>query len=598
MAEILTYRIDNMAKKTIKCLVFLIIYLQCSLCSPEESILGHMLPLGSHQKPENVEERFDIPSAKDFFENYVLPSKAVVLRGILKDSPMLHNWTDEYLLEKYPDFELRLEAKTEKEGYVPMGDVSLGRDSLKNFIDTYHQTNKYVVSELPTPAWDDFLVPPSLTCGPIKQNMVEIDLWMSGGSTSSLLHKDAFNTLNCLVNGTKEWKLFEYKYEGSLYKAYEAGDPKGGFSRINPEAVDLKKYPKVATVPWSFTTVHKGDCLFLPKSMYHQVKSFGTMNTAVAILFSRFDKPSERKASYNDCPSDFLPLSKIDVDWQYPGKGAMSMGYPELSEIRDSLAQMVGGSSKKLYQRIVQAVDLKDFHPLNATEKARQLLVLLSDGDSNKKIDKKLIKQLPRSLLRKAAFLVEPLIPSNTYEYEFFHISPREIAELLSILVKKGEGIVQRKNFIEQYQERLWGSSKIAGLLFDDLAGKEAEKVAKEDIVKNFYIAAKKFDKEERSEQTGDESDEKDEDRNEEDDAYIGRNVNLADRKDVNTLKDLGKQILEGDFVDTEFNPNAIRENDEAEDEEDREDEKEDDVEETGSPKGGDRDSEQKKDEL
>ena len=234
-----------MAMKTIGFLACLITYLQCNQCSPEESILGHMLPLGSHRKSESVEERFDIPSAKDFFEKYVLPSKAVVLRGILKDSPMFHTWTDEYLLEKYPDFELRLEAKTEKEGYVPMGDVSLGRDSFKNFIETYHQTNKYVVSELPTPAWDEFLVPPSLTCGPVKHNMVEIDLWMSGGSTSSLLHKDAFNTLNCLVNGTKEWKLFEYKYEGSLYKAYEAGDPKGGFSRINPEAVDLKKYPKV-----------------------------------------------------------------------------------------------------------------------------------------------------------------------------------------------------------------------------------------------------------------------------------------------------------------------------------------------------------------
>ena len=361
----------------------------------------------------------------------------------------------------------------------------------------------------------------------------------------------------------------------------------------------------MATVPWSFTTVHKGDCLFLPKSMYHQVKSFGTMNTAVAILFSRFDKPSERKPSYSDCPSEFLPLSKIDVDWQYPGKGAMSMGYPELSEIRDHLIQLVGGSSEKLYQRIVQAVDLKDFHPLNATEKARQLLALLNEGDSNKKVNKKFIKQLPRSLLRKAAFLVEPVIPSNTYEYEFFYISPREIAELLSILVKKGDGIVQRKNFIEQYQERLWGSSKIASLLFDDLAGKEAEKVAKEDIVKNFYIAAKKFDKQELTEQTGDESDEKGEDDNEEgrrdldDDAYIGRNVNLAARKDVDTLKDLGQQILEGDFVDTGFNRHAIRENDEAENEDGGEDE-EDDVAETESPKGREEDArgEQKKDEL
>lgn len=215
------------------------------LSSRMEAMLGHMLPLGSHREPEKVDERSDIPSSKEFFEKYVVPSKPVVFRGILKDCSMLYNWTDEYLLEKYPELELRLEAKTEKEGFVPIGNVGMGRDTLKNFIETYHQANKYVVSELPTPTWDEVLVPSFMTCGPFKKKFVEIDVWMSGGNTSSLLHKDAFNALNCLFNGTKEWKLFDYKYEKELYKASEPGNPFGGFSRINPEAVDLNKYPKV-----------------------------------------------------------------------------------------------------------------------------------------------------------------------------------------------------------------------------------------------------------------------------------------------------------------------------------------------------------------
>ena len=234
-----------MAVEMLRFFLIFAAFLHSSSCSSQETILGHMLPLGSHQKPGTVEERFDIPSAKEFFDKYVIPSKPVVFRGVLKDSPMLHKWTDEYLVEKYPDLELRLEAKTEKEGYVPIGKVGMGRDTMKNFVETYHHTNKYVVSELPTPAWNEVFVPSFMTCGPIRRNFVEIDLWMSGGNTSSLLHKDAFNALNCLFNGTKKWKLFEYKYEKDLYKAYEPGDPYGGFSRINPEAVDLNKYPKV-----------------------------------------------------------------------------------------------------------------------------------------------------------------------------------------------------------------------------------------------------------------------------------------------------------------------------------------------------------------
>ena len=101
--------------------------------------------------------------------------------------------------------------------------------------------------------------------------MVEVDLWLSSGSSQSILHKDAFNTMNCLINGTKDWKIVLYKHEKDIYKAYEEGDPGGGYSKINVRSVDMLKYPKIATIPYYNITVHGGDCLYLPKSTYHQV---------------------------------------------------------------------------------------------------------------------------------------------------------------------------------------------------------------------------------------------------------------------------------------------------------------------------------------
>ena len=112
-----------------------------------------------------------------------------------------------------------------------------------------------------------------MSCGPIKKRMVEIDLWMSSGSSQSILHKDAFHTMNCLINGTKDWKIVLYKYEKDLYKAYEEGNPGGGYSKINVRSVDMTKYPKISTLPYYNITVHGGDCLFLPKSTYHQACS-------------------------------------------------------------------------------------------------------------------------------------------------------------------------------------------------------------------------------------------------------------------------------------------------------------------------------------
>ena len=58
-----------------------------------------------------------------------------------------------------------------------------------SFVDHYHEVNSYIVSELPTPMWHDVNVQPCLTCGTFADSIVEIDLWMSGGGSKSLLHK-------------------------------------------------------------------------------------------------------------------------------------------------------------------------------------------------------------------------------------------------------------------------------------------------------------------------------------------------------------------------------------------------------------------------
>ncbi|CAB4006791.1 Hypothetical predicted protein [Paramuricea clavata] len=251
-------------------LIFNLLYLQRNFADKSEDNLpkGHQEVLGSHREPDTIEERYDIPTPLEFWSNYVKISKPVVFRGAAKHSKAYKLWSDEYLKERYGDLEVRLESKGEKSGRVPIGAKGLGRDTIGSFVGSYHEMNSYVVSELPTPMWDDVNVQPCLTCGTFVDRIVEIDLWMSGGGSKSLLHKDAFNAINCLYNGTKEWKMIEYKYEKMIYKAWEPEYEIGGYSLIEVDSVDLIKYPKVKDVPWSFVTVNAGDCLFVPKSKF------------------------------------------------------------------------------------------------------------------------------------------------------------------------------------------------------------------------------------------------------------------------------------------------------------------------------------------
>ena len=208
----------------------------------------HMKPLGSHIKPDKVDETFadNLISPEEFAEKYVLPRKPIIFRNVAKSWPAYKLWTDEYLKEHYGDMEMRLEGKKEKGSKMPKGDVCLGRDRLKTFLKEYREgSDKYIVSDLPTPMWHEVNVLPTMSCGDFLTNYVEIDLWVNsdmgvkGNGGNSLLHKDAYNTINCVINGTKEWKLIELKYNDYVYQSWEGPMDAGygGFSIINVDKV-------------------------------------------------------------------------------------------------------------------------------------------------------------------------------------------------------------------------------------------------------------------------------------------------------------------------------------------------------------------------
>ena len=232
---------------------FFLVFLNILTLQASELPTWHMKPFGNHLQPDKVDESFadNLISAKEFAEKYVLPRKPIVLRGVVKQWPAFELWTDEYLSEKYGDMEMRIEGKKEKQSGIPKGDVCLGRDRLKTFLSEYKKgANKYVVSELPTPMWGEVKLPACASCGELVRNMVEIDFWINsdtgkkGKGGNSIIHKDAFNTMNCVLRGKKEWKLVELQYNDHMYQAWEGPMDRGygGYSLINADKVHFCYY--------------------------------------------------------------------------------------------------------------------------------------------------------------------------------------------------------------------------------------------------------------------------------------------------------------------------------------------------------------------
>ncbi|XP_020609691.1 lysine-specific demethylase 8-like [Orbicella faveolata] len=381
--------------------------------------VGHLRPLGSHRPPETnlVDDLQEMPSPQEFWTKYVRPSKAVVLRGAAKYGRAFTQWTDEYLKEKFADLEVRLEAKKEKSSKVPIGAKGVGRDTIGNFISHYHEENNnlYVVSELPTPMWPDVTVIPPLTCGLLKDRLVEVDLWMSGGGTKSILHKDAYNAINCLYNGTKEWKMIEYKYEDKIYKAWEPPQMVGGFSRINVLKVDLLKYPKVAEVPWSFVTVNAGDCLFLPKSKSVGLYSYveGVKENAL-LMFDWLGgnekgfitKDDVRNLSRDKMRALVLEFEGTDVS----NTEEAEYGVIDVSQVRDVLNELLAVDGHVVKDKFINAY----VEVIQGTKATAEIIFdkLRDETNTSDQVTKKEVQRnLRRAIQRFIDWAKEPDIP-------------------------------------------------------------------------------------------------------------------------------------------------------------------------------------------
>ena len=73
-------------------------------------------------------------------------------------------------------------------------------------------------------------------------------------------------------------------------------------------------------------------CMLLFAGYWHQVRSYGSKNMAVSVLFSRlteFDPTNCENAKL-----EYTPLSDVNMVWTYPGHGPQTMGNVDPFEMK------------------------------------------------------------------------------------------------------------------------------------------------------------------------------------------------------------------------------------------------------------------------
>lgn len=193
-----------------------------------------------------IEELDYFPGGKDFYEHFVRKRKPLIVRGAAKQWPAFKHWKNEtYMRLTYGNVLFEVDFTKKYERKPPIKKTI----TLNNFFDIYKTREVYLDSAFPQSSLTkDIPVPYSLQCDEIMARIASVHLLYSTGGTSYVLHQDGYENILTVLSGRKVLLIANSSYSSRLHSDEYVTIP--GLSPVDPEKVDLVKYPGFAGVPF------------------------------------------------------------------------------------------------------------------------------------------------------------------------------------------------------------------------------------------------------------------------------------------------------------------------------------------------------------
>lgn len=369
--------------------------------------VGHLRPLGWQRMPSGeVAQLFSMIGPQEFQKKFVSLKKPVVFRKVIQDIPAMKNWNKKnYLKDTYGNLDVHVAVKKE---VLTSGPKKM---PFKKFLKEFNYEDWYLSNFVPLEMMKELVLPSCLKCG-FRRWLMESEIWMSSGGTCSLLHSHADHDLHCVLSGRKDFILVDPKYKTSL--SYHDKPPYvgSGYSDLDTDRINMFKHKSVADVPWIWSTLRAGDCIFVPAGHLHQVRSFGR-----SISSTNHFSPSP-DIVFDECEkvklNEVLPLSEAGFLWTYSdGKLLLSNSRLSAPSMKHHLL-MVMRAEEELTFELFDAFhgetmqEAKDFPDSKASWR-------LIAPDNKTSLSRTEVKELPDEALQKLA--------------DIFNIPHRQIAK-------------------------------------------------------------------------------------------------------------------------------------------------------------------------
>ena len=376
--------------------------------------LGHLRPLGWQRRAEApvLEDSPNIGPER-FYHLYVQGNRSVVIRGIV--SPLDVLWTDSYLSKRYGHLNVTLAKR--KQRLVD----TLVMMQLKTFLEQYRQDDLYMNTIIPDDMKHETPLPSLINCGTFRKRLLEPILWISAGDTASLLLSHSQNTLHCVLDGRKDFIIYDvsnqYPHEFDLIRQSNGAL----FSRIDVDLVNTYKYKRLHNLPWYWATLREGDCLFIPAYTFHQVRAHGR-----TIALSIDMAPPDTRDDFigNDCeknPPVYVSLDKGQFQWRYEhGIRHLSKRTISTDDTRTYLLLLLG-TKDQLYKDIFREFYIQTTHELANKDltlpTVNDIWKQLNQDEQNKDyITRSRLKSLSSNILQVLADILQKSAQIHDYD--------------------------------------------------------------------------------------------------------------------------------------------------------------------------------------
>lgn len=223
------------------------------------SIVGHHEPIGFQGTSlGNIPELKFAPDGSYFYTNYIRGRQPVVIRKAVSHWLAIRNWQNEtYLNTTYGELPFTVQRFKVYQNALSVRDDM----NLSYFLEIYKEQPVYLDSQFPpSNIINEISLPPILQCQEISSRISDVNLLMNSGNTSSPIHHDGYENILAVISGRKKVILFNSSFSENVYA--DDFDVLPGLSPIDPQKVDLKRFPKLADVMYYESVLNPGKFIF------------------------------------------------------------------------------------------------------------------------------------------------------------------------------------------------------------------------------------------------------------------------------------------------------------------------------------------------